>query len=92
MIINLLKNLNANYDLLSHIHLIETFLKTEVAKVNARVDRIIERNKNFTIGKYFTTNIICIVKLNIYFIYLNNYFLAIDRWTDPNNNLFRVLC
>ncbi|CAB4444471.1 unnamed protein product [Rhizophagus irregularis] len=49
LIINLLKSLNANYDPPSRICLTETLLETEVAKVNARVDRIIERNENFTI-------------------------------------------
>ena len=61
LIINLLKSLNANYDPPSRTRLTETLLETEVAKVNARVDRIIERNENFTIGKYFTTNIIYIL-------------------------------
>ncbi len=54
--INLLKSLNANYDLSSRTHLTENFLKIEVAKINAWVDQIIEKNKNFTIGKYFYNN------------------------------------
>ena len=43
--INLIKSLNANY-------LINILLKNEVAKVNAKVDRIIENSENLTIGKY----------------------------------------
>ncbi|POG66160.1 hypothetical protein GLOIN_2v1780924 [Rhizophagus irregularis DAOM 181602=DAOM 197198] len=45
LIINLLKSLNANYNLPSHIRLTEILLETEVAKVNAKVDQIIERNE-----------------------------------------------
>ncbi|CAG8780656.1 11592_t:CDS:1, partial [Rhizophagus irregularis] len=41
--------LSANYDLPSCIYLMETLLEIEVAKVNARIDQIIERNENFTI-------------------------------------------
>ncbi len=54
--INLLKSLNTNYDLSSCTHLTENLLKIEVAKVNAQVDWIIEKNKNLTIGKYFYNN------------------------------------
>jgi hypothetical protein len=51
--INLLKSLNANYDLPSRKHLSKTLLENEVAKVNARINRIIEKDENFTIGKYY---------------------------------------
>jgi hypothetical protein len=50
--INVLKSLNANYDPPSRKRLSETLLESEVSKVNARVNRIIEKNDNFTIGKY----------------------------------------
>src|ERR1043165_3239440 len=50
--INLLKSLNANYDPPSRKRLSETLLENEVAKVNTKVNRIIEKNENFTIGKY----------------------------------------
>ena len=50
--INALKSLNANYDPPSRKHLSEALLENEVAKVNARVNRIIKKNENFTIGKY----------------------------------------
>jgi hypothetical protein len=50
--INALKSLNANYDPPSRKRLSEALLENKVAKVNARVNRIIEKNENFTIGKY----------------------------------------
>jgi hypothetical protein len=53
VMINLLKSLNANYDLPSRKHLSKTLLENEVAKVNARINRIIEKDENFTIGKYY---------------------------------------
>ena len=51
--INLIKSLNANYDPLFRTRLTKTLLENEVAKVNARVDRIIEDSENLTIGKNF---------------------------------------
>jgi hypothetical protein len=51
--INLLKSLNANYDPPSCKRLSKTLLKNKVVKVNARINRIIEKDENFTIGKYY---------------------------------------
>lgn len=48
--INLIKSLNTNYDPPSRTRLTETLLESEAAKVNSRVNRIIEENENFTIG------------------------------------------
>lgn len=50
--INLIKSLNANYDPPSRTRLTGNLLETEVAKVNARVNRIIEKNENITIGNF----------------------------------------
>lgn len=61
-IINLIKSLNANYNPPSCTHLTETLLESEVTKVNAKIDRIIEKNVNLTIGKYFYKKyIVCII-------------------------------
>src|SRR6266542_4366764 len=50
VMVNCLKSLNANYDPLSCIHLTENLLEAEVAKVNTRVNLVIEKSKNLTIG------------------------------------------
>jgi len=59
--INLLKSLNANYDPPSRKRLTEVLLENEVARVNVRVNRIIEKNENLTIGKFFYINTIYII-------------------------------
>ena len=51
--VNYLKSLNANYNLPSYTHLTENLLEAEVAKVNARVNLVIEKSENLTIGKFF---------------------------------------
>ena len=51
--VNCLKSLNANYDPPSRTRLTENLLEAEVAKVNARVNLVIKKSENLTIGKFF---------------------------------------
>src|SRR6266496_5556109 len=53
VMVNCLKSLNANYDPPSCTRLTENLLEAEVAKVNARVNLVIEKSENLTIGKFF---------------------------------------
>ena len=53
VMVNCLKSLNANYDPPSRTCLTENLLKAEVAKVNARVNLVIEKSENLTIDKFF---------------------------------------
>src|SRR6266496_3664373 len=53
VMVNCLKSLNANYDPPSRTRLTENLLKAEVTKVNARVNLVIEKSENLTIGKFF---------------------------------------
>ena len=53
VMVNCLKSLNANYDPPSRIRLTENLLEAEVAKVNARVNLVIKKSENLTIGKFF---------------------------------------
>ena len=64
--VNFLKSLNTNYDPSSRTRLSENLLESEIAKVNTRVYRIIEKNENLTLDKFL------FVKLKFFILIISN--------------------
>ena len=79
--IDLVKTLEPGYNVPSRQILGGSLLEAELSRVGMRINRELERESDFTIGKSFSFFVLIIIHI-IYF----HLFSALDGWTDPQGN------